>query len=429
MFLQISKNKSLSAQLGQKPLKSNSKAIFQAKNVLSIKQDEISFKRYIDFKHPFPFKKLEGIQKGIKVFEGLSLKQIFFVGQNLNYIPLQRGCRNLCTHCFRAAEVPKKLTADTVNSILWEDFLSLTSGVKDLKQRVGADFFQQSPFNHNIKLFLDSEMINAKVKDKKGGIHDASEAVEVCYDALKTPLMVDTAGWHKNDEYTRNAAQKLTKFFTEKPEALYHSSVDVSVNPFHSIIEQSFKLAKKDPKKAQELRSIYTSRMAEALETFLPCGVFAATRVTCEGSHSHEFQRRLNQEILEKMEKSLKGANLPPKTKLNFGQLKTTLQQNYFDEIFPVGRAESFFKHHEADNLKSDYLQNLDVRMKKHNNFYDLFLEEPKIVDVNGKVYVGNSVYTQDTGIQLNFENKDKKTPVIHNYLEDKPKFCHGKDV
>ena len=45
-------------------------------------------------------KKLEGIQKDIDVFKGLSMEQIKFISKHSTEFVLQRGCHNMCAHCY-----------------------------------------------------------------------------------------------------------------------------------------------------------------------------------------------------------------------------------------------------------------------------------------------------------------------------------------
>ncbi len=48
----------------------------------------------------FDLKKLEGIQKGIKVFDGLTMKEIAFIASITQEFALTRGCSNQCAHCY-----------------------------------------------------------------------------------------------------------------------------------------------------------------------------------------------------------------------------------------------------------------------------------------------------------------------------------------
>ena len=50
------------------------------------------------------FEKLEGIQQGLKTFEGLSLKQIAFALTDLHSINMISGCTNHCLHCYANAQ-------------------------------------------------------------------------------------------------------------------------------------------------------------------------------------------------------------------------------------------------------------------------------------------------------------------------------------
>ena len=425
MVFKILQNKIQSDRSFQKPSKTNEKAAFQGQNLQlkNVSRDEVSFGAKINFKHPFDFKKFEGIQKGIPVFEGVSLPEIFFIGRNFNYVPLQRGCRNLCSHCFLSAEIPKKPTADTISSILWEDLTSLTSGIKELRTRLPQDFLSYETEHHHVNMFLDSEQMVAKVFDQKGMPHNVAEASKEAYSATGAPFLVDTAGWNKKDKWTQNAADELAEFFVKTPEALHQGRVNVSLNPFHSILEKNTELKKTSPQKSQKLREIYVGRIVNALKTFLECGAQLNIRIMPWGARSVKFQTELNHNVLwnfrQKVEMPKSDKNLLEK----YNDILILLQENHCYNIVPVGRGASFFDQKHADTIRERFLVPLNDNMTVKQNFYDVFFDMPKTVDINGKVYAGNSIYKQDTGIQLNFINRDKKTAVIHNCFENNMRF------
>lgn len=104
---------------------------------------------------------LEGIQKDIKGFEGLSLKQIAFAAKDMQVLTAKQGCYNNCVHCYPAARKPVKQKGGFVNSILFEDLKTYTDSYIELKNRTGINFFQtadkkQVPYQ---SLFYDADAI------------------------------------------------------------------------------------------------------------------------------------------------------------------------------------------------------------------------------------------------------------------------------
>ena len=60
----------------------------------------------------------EGIQKGIHIFDGLNMKEIAFIFNNLNLLAVKRGCSNGCLHCFADAKPAKRFpTNNEINQL------------------------------------------------------------------------------------------------------------------------------------------------------------------------------------------------------------------------------------------------------------------------------------------------------------------------
>jgi hypothetical protein len=188
-------------------------------------------------------------------------------------------------------------------------------------------------------------------------------------------------------------------------------------------LEKSRELKKTSPQKSQKLREIYVGRIVNALKTFLECGAQPNVRITPWGGRSEKFQHELNLNVLWKLRQSVDMRNLDKNRLGKFNDILMLLDADRFDNIVPIGRGASFFDQKHADKIRERYLVPLNDNMTVKQNFYDVFFDSPKTVDINGKVYAGNSIYKQDTGIQLNFINRDKKTAVIHNCFENDMRF------
>ena len=83
--------------------------------------------------------KLNGIQEGIKVFDGLNMKEIAFVSQSILEVAVNRGCNNMCAHCYADAKPHIKEDETHINKMSWNDFTNLTEGYKELNKRLGFD--------------------------------------------------------------------------------------------------------------------------------------------------------------------------------------------------------------------------------------------------------------------------------------------------
>ena len=94
----------------------------------------------VNFASNYNLSALEGIQDGINIFKGLSLKQIAFIGDELSTIATKQGCYSKCVHCYADARKPFKETDAETSTILFDDFKSLIDGFCELKNRTGLDF-------------------------------------------------------------------------------------------------------------------------------------------------------------------------------------------------------------------------------------------------------------------------------------------------
>mgnify|MGYP003320369278 CR=1 FL=1 len=77
----------------------------------------------------------EGIQFGIKAFEGLSMKDIQYMSENLHVIAVKRGCKNGCAYCYADAKPSKR-------EMSWEDFTTITKGLYDI---INSDEIEKHP--------------------------------------------------------------------------------------------------------------------------------------------------------------------------------------------------------------------------------------------------------------------------------------------
>ncbi len=358
------------------------------------------------------FKTFDGAQKGIKVFEGLNIVQTFIATSNLYSFPLMRGCRNACRHCYADAQFPIKNTETHISSPLWEDFGDLVSGIEDFKKRIGLKF-PASPSEIGYMIpFWDSEVIPAKIPDLKGGFHGAAEAVELLHEKLHKPIMIDTAAWPIQEKWSQTQAQELARYFKENPNALL-GKINVSVNLFGKLMEKSFALKNDGKQEASaKMEKKYIDRMANTFLTFLECGVYSFNKAHDEVQYSQKELHKLNRKISDRIEEIAEQRGMRDVKSLKLDELNKSLLSQYIELILPYGRGADLFAPIEVANRKSK-LRQVSSDLKKANQFF----EGPKLFDLNGRVYVANDFEQIDTGIQLNFRNKDKKTAPFNNFI------------
>lgn len=215
-------------------------------------------------------KHLEGIQKGIKIFENLSMQQINFLAQNLSEIVLQRGCNNMCSHCYAEAMPPSyQRTENKINKIDFEDFENLCNGFKELNQRLGFNILD-SYHEAYVTLFHDSDSSNIFLQDKQGKVYDYLDLAKMINDISDKLIIFDTAGWNLQDKKTQKRMEELVEKATntDKYDFVWFN---ISANPFHSLYSRSVQHHLENNKeKEQKFREIYANRMANVIFTLSP---------------------------------------------------------------------------------------------------------------------------------------------------------------
>lgn len=378
------------------------------------------------------YDKLDGIQSGIPVFEGLNIAQIVFLSRRLSSVMVTRGCKNNCVHCFADAKAPMHLKTEDdkktkINKISYDDFSSLTKGFKELNKRLGGTLFKQSADYQ--ALFYDSDSIDTLLIDKKGKIHDYIDLAEQLYKATGVPQIFDTAGWSPKDKNAQNRAEKYAKYFSKPKHMEMMRSFNVSLNPFHAMNARYVEYIKSDPQRANKFRELYTDRMANVIYTFTPLLLDPKfsflTRAMDNNGHegySKEDLAELIDEISSKLlklyEKDLASDKKFVKDfgdvfdMINIFELKS---QDISTLRVAQGRIEKLLK--KDDDMfvgKKENFEKFDTAQKAlHSKDFEA------IIDSNGKVYLTDFVMTYPTDIQMNFKNKDKTTAPIAPDLQD----------
>ena len=365
---------------------------------------------------------LEGIQSGIPLFQGekhLAMNSISFLSTRFETLNLFRGCTVGCSHCLKDAQ------ANGHRSILFEDLERFLNGFKTLNERLGFNVFNGNKY---LSIVDDSNPSDFPIlgKDRK---HSVVEAIEKIYEKLNIPILFVTSGWNKGSRYAQKASEELANAIKKNPSMI--ESVDISINPFVGILEKSREASKNNNQdKADFLRNVYTSRMANVLATFL--NAFASNKAQIIYRHAPNAEgnelvnevatKKLYEEIYTKLKKLVGSAidNIP--------QLKPE-ELTRFDKshlIESSGRGRQFFSS-EINLREQEQLIDEAIEwecLSNEEKFKTLNDYALKCVDIDGSVYAtmpSNKVdyisapieLTVSTDIKLNYENKTPTKPIF----------------
>ena len=394
--------------------------------------------------------KLEGIQEGLKTFEGLSMKQIAFALTDLHSINMIRGCINHCLHCYANAQ-------PFITRAPYESFKQIMDDILALKKRIGIN-----PVSHRgnkyIDCYFDSDGIDMHLFDKDGKKHDAVELGKLIHESTEMKAVFDTNGWDRNDKEKQKIAEDYVQKLLDDKNSKHFYQINISLNPFNPkyvrALKDGFKpetyspfikvrldktpnTIEKDPKlqKAENNYREYIKNETKTLFTFTP--------LLLEGKLG-TIIRGLNKNI-----KNMDGCYLEDySTTLSniLGQLQITYQldlageqkiiknQKMLDKamkgylklfnrntdfLFSSGRMEKFYKVKHNNSLEG--IEQIDnLRERADNNFQKLKYSNKmssldflylKMINSDGKVYLYDNYSIIPTDIQLKTDNKPLKTP------------------
>lgn len=425
------------------PLNVHSPKYFAAKTYLCMAKQAYKKVKTLDL-YMFDLNKLDGIQEGINVFKGLNMKEIAFVADTVAEITVNRGCRNICAHCYANAKAPIKETANQINKMSWNDFTSLTDGVEELNKRVGFPIVVQKKNKHAMAIpFHDADCSSIILKDNEGKEHDFIDIAERLDKAFHLPVLFDTAGWNIQDVKAQKRMEKYVEYYSKPENFKKLEGFNLSVNPFHAMYAKSLELKQnRKPELAEKLYDLYTTRMANVLFTLTPLQKnpnfeFIARSAANDSKVPKGFKekdlRALYMDILEKVnnlyKKDMKSAQKVVKNEDEafeyFNNYYKRLE-NISPTIGMSARAEKFVdkndeiakfgERRKQQNIKD--IQSLkrikDLRKLNkdmNNHFYG-------IIDANGDYYLTTFHTSFPTEIKFNFENKGKTTAPIAPYLQ-----------
>ena len=425
------------------PLNVHSPKYFAAKTYLCMAKQAYKKVKTLDL-YMFDLNKLDGIQEGINVFKGLNMKEIAFVADTVAEITVNRGCRNICAHCYASAKAPIKVNANQINKMSLNDFNSLTDGFEELNKRVGFPVVVQKKNKHAMAIpFHDADCSSIILKDNEGKEHDFIDIAERLDKAFHLPVLFDTAGWNIQDVKAQKRMEKYVEYYSKPENFKKLEGFNLSVNPFHAMYAKSLELKQnRKPELAEKLYDLYTTRMANVLFTLTPLQKnpnfeFIARSAANDSKVPKGFKekdlRSLYMDILEKVnnlyKKDMKSAQKVVKNEDEafeyFNNYYKRLE-NISPTIGMSARAEKFVdkddeiakfgERRKQQNIKD--IQSLkrikDLRKLNkdmNNHFYG-------IIDANGDYYLTTFHTSFPTEIKFNFENKGKITAPIAPYLQ-----------
>lgn len=425
------------------PLNVHSPKYFAAKTYLYMAKQAYKKVKTLDL-YMFDLNKLDGIQEGINVFKGLNMKEIAFVADTVAEITVNRGCRNICAHCYADAKAPIKETVNQINKMSWNDFTSLTDGFEELNKRVGFPVVVQKKNKHAMAIpFHDADCSSIILKDNEGKEHDFIDIAERLDKAFHLPVLFDTAGWNIQDVKAQKRMEKYVEYYSKPENFKKLEGFNLSVNPFHAMYAKSLELKQnRKPELAEKLYDLYTTRMANVLFTLTPLQKnpnfeFIARSAANDSKVPKGFKekdlRALYMDILEKVnnlyKKDMKSAQKVVKNEDEAFECFSNYYERLSDISPTIGmsvRAEKFVdkndriakvgERRKQQNIKD--IQSLKrikdlrkINKDMNNHFYG-------IIDANGDYYLTTFHTSFPTEIKFNFENKGKTTAPIAPYLQ-----------
>ena len=381
---------------------------------------------------------IDGLQYGIKVFKGLTMKEIQYLSENLHVIAVKRGCKNMCAHCYADAKPQNR-------EMSWEDFTAITRGFKTLRKRFeGLDIYgKNNPvtrddlLSQTTELFYDADCMDLAIKDKKGRVYDFTELSTELYESLGRRTAFDTSGWNRNNPKMQARAEKYAEYFSSPENMEKLNAFNVSFNVFNASYVASRKALKNgDFDKAKRLRARYVDNMANTLFTFTPLidnpkFHILARSFDFKAKNANGFNpknlRNLAQDIIERVaelyHKDLNGSRkyIKSQNMMDEKMANLILKMNHLDtELNSSGRMKKFM---EEFGIKANLLEYDDGMKKviedlKETGRYHRYIMQ-RMIDADGKVYHMNYARFIPTEIQLNIPNKNIPSPKLANLQED----------
>lgn len=372
--------------------------------------------------------KINGIQKDIKVFEGLTMGEIAFMLECPSIL-LNRCCSSNCAHCGFMATPFSNATLDRMS---WEDFSELISGIRELSQRLAVE--ETNPLFLNSNLFQDSDCMEIELRDKDGNIYDYLDCVRFIqennqmHNTFSTPLF-DTSGWNPKSEKMQKRAEKFVYQLTNEFDKNPIRQFNVSINPYHLLRSQAQKERSNFHfRKARELEEAYAERMANALFTLTPVqdklhfnvlSRWISPSKTNKGELSGPPPEKAILKKLKKMyTQDYKGEQKYIKSEYELKRTLDTMnwvirgtEEYTSPDIEPWGRAENLVK-----NPKTTSAQREAEMLAKINQGNANFA---RLINPNGSVILNDCDISARTNLAFNFQNSHMSVKPFAHEIKD----------
>lgn len=417
----------------QQSLKVGNYAEYLAKKQTALKKSHIPVKYWTLDK--FDMDKLEGIQEGLKTIGNLTMKQIKSIADRTLAVILQRGCNNMCAHCYADAR-PESFYRDknTIAKIDFEDFKNFCDDFQTLNDKMGFNIFKRKRMYNYQVLFHDADSSMITAKDKTGKEYDYLDLSKMLHDTCNEEILFDTAGWNVQDKNTQKRMENLVEKFNKNYADYKFVHFNLSFNPFQSLYYNSvLKEREGQHDVAQRLREAYTTRMANTISTLLPIlmehperfGVISRSFSNEKIQELEGFQQKdlakLYGEVLLKVEKMFmeryEKYNTKQQLDIAFKQICDYFLENCDLTNTNIGITGRLIKNFKVKNTR----KTMDEIFPNANDKIICKNMDAALIDLNGKVYITNYQETYPTNIQLNYINKNKYTapikPVLHEHI------------
>ncbi|MCM1004426.1 MAG: hypothetical protein NC408_08810 [Candidatus Gastranaerophilales bacterium] len=397
---------------------------------------EIKSKTETILQRDFDLNKLDGIQEGIKIFKGLNMKEIAFFLLTVREFAAFRGCYNMCSHCYADAKPPIKEKDNYIQRMSWEDFTSITEGIKELNNRLG--FYATAPEDNDdayIAPFHDADCIDIVLKDKLGNEHDFIDISKELSEATGVPVIFDTSGWFLNNRTAQQRAEKFVEYFKRTENFKNIFQFNISFNPFHSANTKSVMLTRegKSEDKAKKLRDLYTTRMANVFYTFSPMlrhknfnliiRGFEDGCAELDGFTKSDIQLLFKETMAKLKQLYIEDMNTTKKHIKNKKDMLRKLHEykkryivytdlNYTERLLKLNNSDNQYleKTNRILGINNDNIKNLIAP------YYEPFRG---ILDANGDYYLTSYIASYPTEIKLNLSTSDKHTAPIRPNLQE----------
>ena len=367
--------------------------------------------------------RINGIQKGIKVFDGLNINEIAFILKSPKVL-LNRCCSNNCIHCAYMATPSSNKTLDKMS---YEDFVSLIDGISELQNRVGENII----IADSIGTFYDSDCMEIELKDRNGNVYDYIDCIELLNSKKFSPPIFDTSGWNPKSEKHQKRAEKFVEYLQKPQNSRKISQFNISINPFHIIFAKAMELKSKFRFiKAKKMEENYVDRMANMLFTFTPLqdtdvqwGVLARAIPGNKSKYNYNALYRIQIKIIDALAKRYK-QDLIGERKFVKNSSDINKYLDFYKRIImgteeypsfdPIGRAESLFTDSEIENPLEERKQAMIKGLDNGNIKY-----YARLINPNGKILLLNDDISVTTDLELNFENKGKAVKPFANQITE----------